>query len=77
MLTWMNERLSDGNVGMECGNGNVGIDGNVGVEMTCKAAALTCTFLQWRAGAHMDVIDPDVARGRLFKDAFDDHLPGN
>lgn len=37
--------------------------------------ALTFTFLQWGAGAHLDIINPDVAGGRLFKDAFDDHLP--
>lgn len=41
----------------------------------CKTPVLTCTFLQWRAGAHMDIINPDVACGGRFKDAFNDHLP--
>lgn len=45
--------------------------------MICKPTALTFAFLQWRAGAHMDVINPDVACGCLFKDAFNDHLPEN
>lgn len=42
--------------------------------MICETSALTCTFLQWCAGAHVDIINPDVACGCLFKDAFDDHL---
>lgn len=35
---------------------------------------LTCTLLKLHAGAHMDVVDPDVPLTASLKEALDDNL---